>query len=223
MLGGTLVLNPIFLKSSSLVPHLNCDSVKQGYWYAPQESLWISFPSPWAVASRAEGPQSHYPWTVSLLTHTVTPQLFYPQGSIFLFFLIFSINQYFFPPLMILGERNHWLGLIITKGALPTSLRVSSERHSKGSFKKWEFVVSKGTWKFTRSRSSSGLWAAQGRGDHGSSGLEWSYRREDFIREKPRPMFMLGYGVKEATSHISSLPTTPRLSSPVAASVFRSS
>lgn len=137
------MLNPISLKSSSLVLHLNCDSVKQGYPCAPQESLCISFPSPWVVASRAEGPQSHYPWTVSLLTHMVTPQRFYPQDSIFLFFLLFSINQYFFPPLMILGERNHWLGLIITKGALPTSRRVSSERHSRGSFKKLEFVVSK--------------------------------------------------------------------------------
>ena len=60
-------------------------------------------------------------------------------------------------------------------------------------------------------------------GECGAGGLEWSYRREDFIREKPRPIFILEYGVKEATSHISSLPITPHLSSPVAATVFRSS
>ena len=84
------MLNPIFLKSSSLVLHLNCDSVKQGYQCAPQESLCISFPSPWAVASRAEGPQFHYCWTVSYFIDThCHPTTFLSARQYFSIFLAF--------------------------------------------------------------------------------------------------------------------------------------
>lgn len=95
VLGGTLVLSPISLKSSSLVLYLNCDSVKQGYPCAPQESLCIYFPSPWAVASRG--------WRASRVSlsldcvfidaHMVNPQLFYLQDSIFLFFFAFQYKS----------------------------------------------------------------------------------------------------------------------------------